>query len=302
MQGRTTFEDDAGAGSTIPSIIDPQFAEMEKNVINELVKLDIDANEAKILVSLMVYGKSTVAAIAQYSGIYRTETYKCLSSLAATGVVFSTLERPQKFYSLSYREVVDALVSAKQNSLRAVQEKTEEYHSMIGNITSKMALPTDESKESYQVVTGGDAINAKLSRMLADAKEEVLLSLSMKSLASLYHGGVLDLIMDSSRNNGLRVRIQAACANLREYIDSPGPSVLAETVKDVMPASYVVVDGNEIVVIHESSAGKNSEVSGFYTNNKAMVSSFELLFAKSSMMQDISRELKDAVLRHPARA
>jgi sugar-specific transcriptional regulator TrmB len=299
MQGRTTFEDETNTGS-VPSIIDPRFAEMEKSIVSELLKLDIDSNEAKILVCLMVYGKSTVAAIAQYSGIYRTETYKCLSGLAAKGVVFSTLERPQKFYSLSYREVVDSLVAARQSLLRGVIEKKDEYHNMIESITSRMVIPAGEDKESYQVVTGADAINAKLGRMLADAKEEVLLSLSMKALACLYHGGVLDMIMESSRSAGIPVRIQAACANLREYIDSPGPSVSAETIKDAMPASFVIFDDSEIVVLHENS-GKSTEMSGFYTNNRAMVSSFKLLFAKSSGKQDASRELKDAVMHSYAR-
>jgi hypothetical protein len=51
-----------------------------------------------------------------------------------------------------------------------------------------------------------------------------------------------------------------------------------DVTKQTVPASFVLVDGKEIVVILEGQAVRKAELCAFYTNNLSLVSVFRFLF------------------------
>jgi sugar-specific transcriptional regulator TrmB len=248
----------------------------EKGLISEFQKLDLTLNEARILVYLMTHGHSSASDISRYTGIQRTETYNYISGLLAKGIVFSTFDRPQKYYSMSLEEVVDCLLQSKRNALEAFESKKKEYMGMLDALVSNKVVKQEE-KERYNVVMGENAINAKITRMLADAKEEAMVLLTDRNMVNFYHAGITDQLMELT-TNGVYVKLRTPCKNPDEYMAGHNNQVLCNVTKKAVPASFVLVDGKEIIVILESHPTKKSEVCGFYTNNLALVSVFKFLF------------------------
>jgi len=256
--------------------------EIENTLVVELQKLDLTLNEARILLFLMVHGNATASDVSRHTGIQRTETYNYISTLLAKGVVFSTFDRPQKYYALAINEVIDCLVQTKQNALQSITEKKKGYQEMVDSIVSNTVVPESDKKESYQIVMGENSINAKIKRMLADAKEEVTILVTDRNLVNFYHAEITDQLMKLT-TKGIRVKLRTPCKNANDYIipedsDNQSSSISLKTTSKVVPVNFVLVDNKDIILLLESNSLKKSELCGFYTNNLSMISVFRFIF------------------------
>lgn len=258
-------------------------SEIENTLIVELQKLDLTLNEARILLFLMIHGNATASDVSRHTGIQRTETYNYISTLLAKGVVFSTFDRPQKYYALAINEVIDCLVQTKQNALQSITEKKKGYQEMVDSIVSSTVVPESDKKESYQIVMGENSINAKIKRMLAEAKEEVTILVTDRNLVNFYHAEITDQLIKLT-TKGIRVKLRTPCKNANDYInpedsDSKGSSSISlKTTSKVVPVNFVLVDNKDIILLLESNSFKKSELCGFYTNNLSMISVFRFIF------------------------
>jgi HTH-type transcriptional regulator, sugar sensing transcriptional regulator len=258
-------------------------SEIENTLIVELQKLDLTLNEARILLFLMIHGNATASDVSRHTGIQRTETYNYISTLLAKGVVFSTFDRPQKYYALAINEVIDCLVQTKQNALQSITEKKKGYQEMVDSIVSSTVVPESDKKESYQIVMGENSINAKIKRMLAEAKEEVTILVTDRNLVNFYHAEITDQLIKLT-TKGVRVKLRTPCKNANDYInpedsDSKGSSSISlKTTSKVVPVNFVLVDNKDIILLLESNSFKKSELCGFYTNNLSMISVFRFIF------------------------
>ena len=252
--------------------------DIENSLVSELQKLDLTLNEARILLFLMTHGNSTASDVSRHTGIQRTETYNYISTLLAKGVVFSTFDRPQKYYALQINEVIECLVQTKQNALQSIAEKKKDYQEMVEAILSNTVVPDSDKKESYQIVMGENSINAKIKRMLAEAKEEVTVLVTDRNLVNLYHAEITDQLIQLT-SKGVRVKLRTPCKNANDYISADDKtSISLKTTAKVVPVNFVLVDNKDIILLLESNSFKKSELCGFYTNNLSMISVFRFIF------------------------
>jgi sugar-specific transcriptional regulator TrmB len=252
--------------------------DIENSLISELQKLDLTLNEARILLFLMTHGNSTASDVSRHTGIQRTETYNYISTLLAKGVVFSTFDRPQKYYALQINEVIECLVQTKQNALQSIAEKKKDYQEMVEAILSSTVVPDSDKKESYQIVMGENSINAKIKRMLAETKEEVTVLVTDRNLVNLYHAEITDQLIQLT-SKGVRVKLRTPCKNANDYINADDKtSISLKTTAKVVPVNFVLVDNKDIILLLESNSFKKSELCGFYTNNLSMISVFRFIF------------------------
>src|SRR5574338_222622 len=255
-------------------------SELETGLIAELQKLDLTLNEARILLFLMTHGNSAASDVSRNTGIQRTETYNYISTLLSKGVVFSTFDRPQKYYSLQMDEVIDCLVQTKQNALQSIAEKKKAYQQMIDSIVSSTVSQDSDKKESYQIVMGENSINSRIKRMLDEAKEEVTILVTDRNLVNFYHAEITDKMIQLT-TKGIRVKLRTPCKNATDYISeetedgSKGSTPISlKTTAKVVPVNFVLVDNKDIILLLESNSYKKSELCGFYTNNLSMISVF----------------------------
>ena len=293
-----TYTSVSGNYSLLTSI-DAQIKKLETEIIDILQNLDLSVNETKILFNLMIYHNSTAAELAKRTGIGRSETYEYLASLLSKGVVLSTLDRPQRYYSLPYKDVIDLLVKTKSDVLNEVTQTKNEYQDKIQKIIDSRVSPVDDADaESYQVVVGMDALSAKMERMISSAKGKVIMVLSDRILINFYQHsdkiiGRLKSLHESQISVKLVTTSEVALALFQENYENGGEEVeVNETAVNsnnpyldaiIIPkdigTSYVVVDSSEALIIRDESK-PDRRITGFYTNSPSLISILTLLFSK----------------------
>ena len=264
-------------------VTNPNY-EAETKLIEELQKLDLTLNEARILLFLITRGNASAAEVSRHTGIQRTETYNYISTLLSKGIVFSTFDRPQKYHALPIKEVIDTLVQTKQNALSSLTEKKADYQRLVDSIVSSTVVSGTDKKESYQIVIGDNSINAKIKRMLEEAKEEVTVLVTDRNLVNFYHAEITDQLIKLT-SKGIHVKLRTPCKNAMDYINGEdeeqkqsGTSISLKTTAEIVPVNFVLVDNKDIILLLESQSSKKAELCGFYTNNMSMISIFRFIF------------------------
>jgi hypothetical protein len=110
---------------------------VEELFLPHMKLLGLTSNEVRILMFLVTHGRTTASDVSRHTGIQRSETYNYMSTLVAKGVVFSTFDRPQKYYALPMDLAIDLLVQTEQNALQSIAKKKRSYLEMVDSITSK---------------------------------------------------------------------------------------------------------------------------------------------------------------------
>jgi sugar-specific transcriptional regulator TrmB len=264
-----------------PHFMKDKLSQYENEILNELMKLDLSANEAKILLHLMIYNNSTASEIAKLSGIQRTETYHYLASLLAKGVLRTTFDRPQRYYALSYRETVEHLSKVKTSSLNAVMEKKEYYHGIIKQILDHVVQRGETEKDVYQVIVGKEALVAKVQNLIEHAKKEIVLLLSEAEIMMLYRSEMIDELHKSA-SRGVKVSVKTTSPNVSSYVigEGNGKGTLSlKVIEDTAaPVGCIIFDNEEMITFIESNSQgfKDSGTRVFYTNNRKLISAFKV--------------------------
>jgi len=266
------------------------YSKVENDLAVELQKLGLTFNEARIILFLMIHKNSNANDISKHTKIQRTETYGYISSLLAKGLIFSTFDRPQKYYTLSMQEVIECLVMTKQSELNILSTKKQEYQQVVDRVANSIVTPCSEEKESYQVIMGENAINAKVKRMLANAKEDIIVLITERNLINFYRAEIIDFLIQTA-TKGMRVKLLTPCKNAVYYLTNDNgevsTSVSLKVLSNDVPINFVLVDNKEIVVLLENPA-KKQDLGGFYTNNTSLVSAFGFIFTTGNTV-DILR-------------
>lgn len=248
-------------------------SQIKQELVNELKKLDIGANEAKILIFLMSNGSTTASDIARHTGIQRTDTYHYLSSLLSKGVVLSSFGKPQKYYSLSFDEVIDCLVQSKYDTLKNVLNAKKECQEKLDKII-RVTKPERE-ENGYQVLTE-EALYSRVKKMLDEVTGKVTVYLSQKMLIKLYHAEIADALV-ALPNRGVHVRIRTESKKQFEEIEELGDAPFVSNVLSPLPVNFIIFDDSKMIIMSEDKEGSHN-LTGFYTNKVALISTFDYLF------------------------
>jgi sugar-specific transcriptional regulator TrmB len=265
---------------------------VKQEILEELKKLDVTQNEAKILLHLISKGPSLASDISKSIGMPRTETYHYISSLLGKGVVLSTFSKPRKYYSLPFDEVVDHLVQTKYNTLRSILQNKKDYQRKLDRIaitsssTTMTSQAAEEDDKSYQIISGEDAINAKIQRMLDSVTGKVCAKLSDKTVEIFYNAETIDHFTSSAKR-GVKVEISTLSRSITHYLKTIGKenechlSVLSDEIQSVIPADFIIFDGKEVMIMFEEVDGKDQKkMCAFYANSLGIVSTFGCIFEK----------------------
>lgn len=257
---------------------DPSIYSTYDDITNGLQELGLTPKEARILLYLIIRKNSTATDISSYNDIGRTEIYNYLTNLMKKGVVFSSFDRPQRYFSLTLDKAMDHLIEAKRSALQHLSDSRAAFQHVLDKISSAISVPQTEEKESYQVLYGENSLISAVKRMIPEAKAELLMLLGEKSFVGMYHAGVVDELAQLA-NKGVKVSLKTSCRNVEEYIDPAKYSgnLSVTTVPSDTEADFVLVDNKDIVVLPSDK----SKPSGFYTNNTPMISVFKAFFEKA---------------------
>lgn len=134
-------------------------------MINDLIKLGLNANEAKIIEALTFLGPSGAFDIHNYSGVPRNKVYEILEKFARKGYVEIQPGRPM-LYRISNP---DAIVS---NLVEEYRKAGDEVKSALKEL---QAENEDHDAAYAWVVKGREAARRKLADLIYSAKEDIFM-------------------------------------------------------------------------------------------------------------------------------
>jgi sugar-specific transcriptional regulator TrmB len=247
-------------------------------LISELKKLDLSSNEARILVYLLSHGSSTASDITRFTGIQRTDTYHYLSQLLSKGIVVTTFTKPQKYSALSFEEAIDCLVQSKYNLLTNVLKSKRECQDKLERI-SRFTNEIEKLESNQYQVLGSESVLSRLKTAIAGANTTISAFVSQRVLAMLHHAEITDELVAVTQKN-VRVSLRTVETSTKmDFSKDWYESLGLTTITDPIPLNFMIVDDGEMVIIMEN---KQREISGFYTNNPAMIATFKYLYERLS--------------------
>lgn len=207
----------------------------------------LDEAEASLYYNLSRLGSSRASTLADAAGRKRTDVYRILDSLVEKGFAEKTLERPVLYVPCPLDEAIGRALAARR-------ARTEALETRRADIAAAWPRPVSESattRSRFTVHQGSAQVLGLLTRMVASAREEVVLAASVDGLAR-FDAEALRHALEARAADGLLVRVLAkrpragehplarvAGARLR-YADTPSfYQVLAIDDREV--ALFVVV-------------------------------------------------------------
>jgi sugar-specific transcriptional regulator TrmB len=89
------------------------YTEVEKGLLEELMKLDLSKNQAILTLYLMTHGVATVDQILRHTGFNRDQVMQELRQLSSLEIVVEMNEQEQ-YHALPIQELMDKLVDRKK--------------------------------------------------------------------------------------------------------------------------------------------------------------------------------------------
>ena len=183
----------------------------ELEVVEEnLVRMGLPRNEAKVYLYLAKTGERKARDVAEALSLYRTETYRLLRNLERRGLILSVLGKPLKFVAVPLEKTIDILIEKKRMEIKEFELKKKDIIDFWHSIPKSDA--ETEEKEFFQMLQGDKQIVLKANSILDRSKREICMSVSEIDLKSLFYSGFLDKLRISSRN-GVKVSLIAENAS-----------------------------------------------------------------------------------------
>jgi sugar-specific transcriptional regulator TrmB len=247
-----------------------------QDLVVELKKLDLSTNEAKILLYLMSHGSSTASDISRNTKIQRTDTYHYLSQLLSKGVAVTTFAKPQKYSALPFDQVVDSLVQSKYQLLRGVLETKKDYHDKLEKI-AKAAQTVEETGTNQYQILGAESVFTRVMNELETTQDGLVAYFSHRMLVTMYHADLMDEVLKLTLR-GVHVKLKTnekvAGGDLAESF----ARLHLSQIGDPISLNFMIFDDKEMMIILEGKDSK--DLSGIYTNNPALVSTFKYLYER----------------------
>jgi sugar-specific transcriptional regulator TrmB len=90
--------------------------------IQELQQLGLNEKEARVYVAALEFGPTTIAKIAQKSGIKRTTIYEFLTDMSARGLIVASITGKRTLYSAIGPEGLNKLIDRQQEIMKELKD------------------------------------------------------------------------------------------------------------------------------------------------------------------------------------
>jgi sugar-specific transcriptional regulator TrmB len=107
--------------------------------IELLKKLGLEQREAKLYLTALEFGPTTIAELASKSGIKRTTIYDFIEPMVAKGLIFTTIKTKRKLYE-----------SVKPDELEKIIDRQKE---IVKELAPELALLVGEDIRKYKIIT-----------------------------------------------------------------------------------------------------------------------------------------------------
>lgn len=234
-------------------------------VLNSLRQLGLNQYEAKAYYALANFGVHTAGELAERASLPRPRIYDVLMELQDKGFVLIQQGRPVKYAALPLIEAVKTLKKQKQTALEEEIEKIED----IGKkLLPRIKAQTDiapAGEETIWTLRGREAIYSKISAMIANAKNHVVVSTDEKGW--LRKGKIHGKELEKAVKRGAEVTVIAP-------VQHPGIQASHTHVSKELPSRAVIADDQSLLFLSPKDA-KADEESALWLKNQGFAQTFK---------------------------
>lgn len=251
-----------------------QMPAISKNstAISSLRSFGLNEYEAKAYYALACSGTSTAGELAARAQLPRPRVYDVLASLQDQGFVAIKPGRPVQYAATQLTEALETLKKQKraglEKELQHIESVGKDLHGKLkeGTLAGDFAI-----EDNVWTLKGRDAVNSKLTSMLQDAKQHVIISSTANGIArKLKAHGVL---LQQARNRG--VKIHAVVPK-----NVPELTQIAHSVStNALPTRFVLADDQALLFLTDESTHPDDEV-GLWLKNPHVTQTLKQLMNK----------------------
>jgi len=168
----------------------------EKRLFEILGELGLTKREADMYIFLTKRGPQKAHAVATHLKIDGAQTYRSLTSLQEKGIIESTIESPARYLAVPIEPLIETYVKSKKTEITRIETEKNELVDYFKSISTR---DTEYPMAKFQVVTGRNAIYARISRMVEQAKTEILGLTTSLGLIQEDTAGILDTIIETAK-------------------------------------------------------------------------------------------------------
>lgn len=147
--------------------------------ISTLVELGLSPSQARVYLLMVESGILTAQSISKISGIVRSDVYRLLGELGKDGLVQKIISAPGKFQAMPVEESILILLQRKVKKTEQLQEKA---LSLVHSLKGLTAQDYSDDPFRFILISGKDAVHAKIERMMRNTKESFWVLASARRL------------------------------------------------------------------------------------------------------------------------
>lgn len=246
-----------------------EYKEPIEKIIRVLLDLGLTLNEAKVYVYLAKTGYRKAIEIAESIGIPRTETYQILNRLQSKGLVIATMEHPVRYTAVEFNDLLKTMINVSMERLKEFDRRREEILQTWKSLPEFAKNPCDD-RDKFQILEGRDNIYTRISSMVADAGELLIICNEVDALR-LYNYSIMDLIAKCSN-----VKI---ISNISPNMASVFMDVGLSNVRRIENSFPLVVIKDRKEMVHVIRERNKNETAALWTDSTALIESIVVLFS-----------------------
>jgi sugar-specific transcriptional regulator TrmB len=247
-----------------------EYREHVEKIMGVLQELGLTMNEAKVYIYLAKTGYKKATEVAESVGIPRTETYQILNRLQSKGLVKATLEHPIRYVAIELNELLKTMINVGMERLKEFERSRDEIM-RVWSALPEFAKTTCEDKDRFQILEGRENVYARMSSMINDATDEILIACNEVDALRLYNYGIIDLLAGSKASTKIISNIQTSMVSM--FIDLGLKNV--RHVKGKVPF-MMIRDGKEMIYAIRNNSKNDTTV--LWTDSQAIIEAMGMLF------------------------
>jgi sugar-specific transcriptional regulator TrmB len=251
----------------------------EKIVLETLKGIGLTEKDAEVYIQLAKRGTIIAREITKPGKINKAQVYRSLKNLQSKGIVEASIETPQNFTAMPFERVYDLYIGIKNDEAKKLKQNREVALQRWRQLAIQQV---PQLSDRFMVVEGKTFIYTRVQEMINKAEAQVLVSTDSNTFLQADLDNALDKIVQDKVLIKVVSEITASNSHYAAgLIEQFSDNVRARHVdlKEKFPR-FVLIDDKEIMFL---TAGLKSGIEinidvGFWTNNKSLIQSFQVLF------------------------